>query len=248
MRQNQDTQKRSNLKSFIIIGLLLLLVAVIGFGGYTLSKYLTSDKAEGSASVAKWGFTIDADAKNLFGSEYKWDGTNSVISAEDKTITVKAATTNQQNVVAPGTTGSMSITISGTSEVRAKMTMALTGNDIELNYTKDETTGTIYAPIVWTLNDGDKNLVENVTFAKLEEAIKNVSETYEVNTTVNKTYTISWKWAFHVDNDTDVLDTTLGMIANGSTGAEINGVTVDTSKTVTTINFNLTVTVEQIQG
>ena len=241
MRQNQDTQKRSNLKSFIIIGLLLLLVAVIGFGGYTLSKYLTS-----KATVAKWGFTIDADANNLFGESYKWDNTNSVVGT-DGTITIKAST-DDQNVVAPGATGSMTIKIGGTSEVRAKMTMKLEGN-IALAYTKDGN-ATTYAPVVWTLSDGTKNIVENVSFEALQTAIagENANETYEVNTAATKTYTISWKWAFHVDDATDVLDTTLGMIASGSTSAGINGITVNAADTKTTINFNLTVTVEQIQG
>ena len=243
MRQNQDTQKRSNLKSFIIIGLLLLLVAVIGFGGYTLSKYLTSKRETGKANVAKWGFEITTDATNLFGESYKWDNTNSVVGT-DGTITIKASTA-KQNVVAPGATGSMTIKVGGTSEVRAKMTMKLEGNDIALNYTKDGA-ATTYAPVVWTLNDGTSNIVTDDTFAKLQEELGKIADTYEVNTAATKTYTISWKWAFHVDDATDVLDTTLGMIANGSTGVEINGVTVTDSKT--TIIFNLTVTVEQIQG
>ncbi len=244
MRQNQDTQKRSNLKSFIIIGLLLLFVAVIGFGGYTLSKYLTSKKGTGTATVAKWGFTIDANADNLFGESYKWDNTTNSVVGTDGTITIKASTA-EQNVVAPGATGSMTIKVGGTSEVRAKMTMKLEGNDIALAYTKDGA-ATTYAPVVWTLNDGTSDIVTNGTFAKLQEELGRIADTYEVNTAATKTYTISWKWAFHVDGAKDVLDTTLGMIANGSTGAEINGVTVTDSKT--TIIFNLTVTVEQIQG
>ena len=246
MRQTQDTQKRSNLKSFIIIGLLLLLVAVIGFGGYTLSKYLTSQPANGTANVAKWGFTIDADATNLFGESYKWDGTNSVVGAGD-TITVKADTA-EQKVVAPGATGSMTIRLNGKSEVRAKLTLKLEGNDVNLAYDTSKT----YAPIKWTFTksvDGVKTKKENLTFAQLKTELESETQTIEVNTESNTTYTIEWKWDFHTTDENDKLDTVLGMIANGSsTNAAVNGVTVVAASTKTNIAFNLTVTVEQIQG
>ena len=73
MKQTQKTEKKDNRKSILLIALLLLLVAIIGFGGYTLSKYITSKDTSGAAQVAKWGFKIEADNKNLFGSEYKWN-------------------------------------------------------------------------------------------------------------------------------------------------------------------------------
>lgn len=247
MRQTQDTQKRSNLKSFIIIGLLLLLVAVIGFGGYTLSKYLTSQPANGTANVAKWGFTIDADATNLFGESYKWDGTNSVVGTGD-TITVKADTA-EQNVVAPGATGSMTIGLNGKSEVRAKLTLKLEGNDVNLAYDTNEN----YAPIKWTLKKTVGDVVTTVldgkSFAELQNKLAVEEQTIEVNTESNTTYTIEWKWDFSTSAENDKLDTVLGMIANGSsTNAAVNGVTVVAASTKTNIDFNLTVTVEQIQG
>ena len=49
----------------IIVALLLLLVAVIGFGGYTLSKYVSNKTSGGTAQVAKWGYTVEADATKL---------------------------------------------------------------------------------------------------------------------------------------------------------------------------------------
>ena len=48
MRQT-NTRKKNNLRSMIIVALLLLLVAVIGFGGYTLSKYVSNKTSGGTA-------------------------------------------------------------------------------------------------------------------------------------------------------------------------------------------------------
>ncbi|MDD7214244.1 MAG: hypothetical protein PUH90_02950, partial [Clostridia bacterium] len=140
MRQTQNAQKKDNRKSIFVIGLLLLLVAVIGFGGYTLSKYVTKKNASGSASVAKWGFTVSADATNLLGKEYKYNGANSTVNG-DQGITVKAKT-SEGNIVAPGTTGSMTFAIAGTAEVKAKVEIAFTANkDVVLEYKKGGTAG-----------------------------------------------------------------------------------------------------------
>lgn len=54
MRQTQNASKKDNRKSILVIGLLLLLVAVIGFGGYTMSKYVTKKSVkDNKAQVAK---------------------------------------------------------------------------------------------------------------------------------------------------------------------------------------------------
>ena len=170
MRQTQNAQKKDNRKSIFVIGLLLLLVAVIGFGGYTLSKYVTKKDASGSASVAKWGFTVTSDATNLFGAnyEFKTGATNSTVTkTNDATkLTVKASNENSQ-VVAPGTTGSMTFIIDGTAEVKAKVEIALTDNkDIVLEYKKGETAGT-YNPVKWTLKKDGANIVANTTLEKI---------------------------------------------------------------------------------
>ena len=244
MRQNQDTQKRSNLKSFIIIGLLLLLVAVIGFGGYTLSKYLTSKKGTGTATVAKWGFTIDANADNLFGSEYKWDATSSnSITTGEGSLTVKANTANpQHNVVAPGTSGSMTFSISGTAEVLAEVKIQMTVNkDIALVYGNDNTA---YNPVVWTLTK-DGTQVKQGTLNEIAAAL-NKTERVEAGVAFSKAgnYTLSWAWAFESGND--ALDTTLGLIANGDNNSTVNGYTINTTDTKTEINFTLVVSATQL--
>lgn len=254
MRQTQNAQKKDNRKSIFVIGLLLLLVAVIGFGGYTLSKYVTEKKETGSASVAKWGFTVTSDAKNLFGKEYKWDGTNSIVNAETGTVTVKA-NTSAGNIVAPGTTGSMTFTIAGSAEVKAKVEIALTvNNDVVLEYKKGEVAGT-YKPVKWalkkTVGETTTTVVENKTLAELKTELAKLNATVEAGADYANaaTYTIEWAWSFDgttANADANKLDTLLGWKANGTPIPTDYGFTVETG-TQTTIDFALKISITQEQ-
>ena len=58
---NQNNEKSKNGKRIALILLALLLIAAIAFGAYTYSKYVSSGNGSGSATVAKWGFTITVD-------------------------------------------------------------------------------------------------------------------------------------------------------------------------------------------
>ena len=257
MRQTQNAQKKDNRKSIFVIGLLLLLVAVIGFGGYTLSKYVTEKNKGGTASVAKWGFTVNADADKLFGKEYKWDGTNSTVSATGDTITVKANSATGTNLVAPGTTGSMTFTIAGSAEVKAKVEIALTvNNDVVLEYKKGGVAGT-YKPVKWTLKkdgnvvvSGGKSL-ENVTLAAIATELNGYGATVNASGTYAHagTYTIEWAWAFDgttANADADKLDTLLGWKASDTDIPTDYGFTVEAG-TQTTINFALNISITQEQ-
>ena len=251
MRQTQNAQKKDNRKSVFVIGLLLLLVAVIGFGGYTLSKYVTEKKETGSASVAKWGFTVTSDATNLFGKEYKWDGTNSTVSATGDTITVKANSATGTNLVAPGTTGSMTFTIAGSAEVKAKVEIALTvNNDVVLEYKKGGVAGT-YKPVKWTLK---KNNVEvegavGVDLATIKTKLDKSTVYAADSTAIDDTYTIEWAWAFDgttANADANKLDTLLGWKANNTDIPTDYGFTVETG-TQTIIDFALNISITQEQ-
>lgn len=242
MRQTQNTQKNSNKKSVFVIALLLLLVAVIGFGGYTMSKYISSKSDNGTASVAKWGFNVKADVTNVFGSNYEMKtgaASSTVTNETDATkLTVKASGTSK--LVAPGTTGSLTFGFGGTSEVLAKFTFDLQVNDISLAYTKDGAAGT-YSPIKWTLNDGatnvvDKGTIEAVKGALNKEVTLNPGETLE-----EKNYTLTWVWDFESSAENNKLDTYLGKLANGETVTEYEGYTKTDAKTTLTINLDISV-------
>lgn len=261
MRQTQNTQKNSNKKSVFVIALLLLLVAVIGFGGYTMSKYISSKKDGANASVAKWGFTVSADASKLFGKNYEKTSTSSTVSEKTNAaeLTVQASVADSK-VVAPGTTGSMTFSIAGTAEVKSQIAVSLTGKDVVLKYTATGVANGEYAPVKWTLKkkNGDTAtvLVDNKSFDELQVGLADLNATLDPNASYEKAgeYTIEWAWAFETGSDdnekalNNKLDTFLGAIANKiDTTKDATNTYTKAEGTSTTINFNLSISVTQLQ-
>lgn len=237
MRQTQNVSKKDNRKSILVIGLLLLLVAVIGFGGYTMSKYVTKKSVkDNKAQVAKWGFTVTAENNKLFGDKYS----NGKIAATDEKLTVKADSAGT-NLVAPGTTGSMTFNVTGTAEVKAQISFSLTvEHDVSLVYTKDGKDET-YAPVKWTLKKGENVLVNGLTLNKVKEALEaeDAKTTYQAGAAqINDTYTLEWAWAFDGD---DVLDTYLGTEGASELPAGCTKKSMDR-----TIGFTLGISVVQL--
>ena len=241
----------------IIVALLLLLVAVIGFGGYTLSKFVSEKSQPGTAQVAKWGFNLEADATKLFGEDYKFDTAenNSIVAAADaEGLTVSASTATNANLVAPGTTGSMTFKVTGTSEVKAALSFSFEDvdnmKDIVLNYTEGEdTTVKNYRPVVWTFKKGDE-LIATGTLAEIAAALGNEDNklVIEANENVESiVYTLSWSWAFEdaTNADSDALDTLLGMYANDK-NVTANGDFAVAADTSTEISFTLKMSVVQL--
>ncbi len=257
MRQTQNTQKNSNKKSVFVIALLLLLVAVIGFGGYTMSKYVSSKSDKGTANVAKWGFEVTAKGDGLFGKEYKYDAGKSasvVNTASGVTLTVSAASAGEgverSNLVAPGTTGSMTFSITGTAEVRSKIEVSLSGNDVVLKYTATGVANGEYAPVKWTLKKKGVTtaLVDNGSFKDLQDGLAGLSATVvEANAAYANAgeYTIEWAWAFESGND--ALDTFLGTIANKPATTTDGTYTKVEEGTHTAISFDLSISVAQVK-
>lgn len=256
MRQTK-TEKKDNRKSVLLIALLLLLVAIIGFGGYTLSKYITSKSTDSTARVAKWGFTVDADNSKLFGDQYKWkDNASGSTTDGTGTLTVKADTEGT-NLVAPGTSGSMTFSVKGKAEVLAKVEMKVAEGyqDIALKLTKDGQNYT-YNPVKWTLKKGADDVVTNGTLEAVVAALNgqykveenNDTATIAAGTPIDDEYTLSWAWAFEgtevpagVEGLTsDALDTLLGQGTNGTA----NGYAFECA---TIIKFELTISVIQLQ-
>ena len=251
MRQTQNASKKDNRKSILVIGLLLLLVAVIGFGGYTLSKYVTKKSVKDSnAQVAKWGFTVTADDSKAFGKNYIGE-TIAADDAEASTLTVKA----ESKTVAPGTKGLLKFTIAGSAEVRAKVAVNVADGytDVVLNYTVGEdTTVKTYNPLKWTLKK-DNVVVEgceNLTFAKLVEKLNGMTETLNpgVETSLKGVYTIEWAWEFESKDKADEnnqLDTLLAMYSNNNT-VTANGDYKVAANTSVKLSFNLSISIEQV--
>lgn len=255
----QKTERKNNKKTAVIVALLLALIALMCFGGYTFSKYVTSGTGNGTANVAKWGYTASVDATKLFGKEYKLAAAKvSTVDGAGK-ITVQANTANERNLVAPGTKGSMTFTVGGQAEVKARLHMSLTPvNDVVLKIKKtDDAAYTDYNPVKWTLKKGGVTVAENVTLEVIADKVTHdtdvsVSGDYEANTVLaDTTYEISWAWAFEstgnvADLTIDQADTILGQMAAGVTGYTPAGYVIDATNSSTELAFNLTIQVSQL--
>lgn len=235
-------------KMLVILSIVLMLTMVVGMGAFTFAKYVTTHTADDQANTAQWGFVITADASNLFGTDYTLSGTGTSATVVPTGSGVAVKATGTGNVVAPGTTGSMTFSISGKAEVLAKVSLVLAETkDIHLN--------NAYYPVKWTITE---NVSETsvCTDAKLSEALTALESSVDgigsiaPGTVVNKTYVISWAWAFSGGDDQS--DTVLGLLAGGKTVEQINKIygadTVTAGNYNTTIDFGFTVTVEQTRS
>lgn len=252
---------RKNKKILVAVAMVLMIALVAGMGAMTYSRYITSGKTgEQTATAAKWGFVVTVDADNLFASDYKKDGANAVAKVDDSGDIVVNGTADTK-VVAPGTTGSMTINISGKAEVNAKLTIKKADGSAltEIKYGD-------YNPVKWTLNDGSTT----TQYATLNEVINALSATSQVlaaGTEYNKNYTLSWEWPLETattglnGTNRNVEDTLIGFKANGTPWSDVAETYVgdyqigsdlaDTEAVYnaiqTTMSFSLVVSVEQTQ-
>ena len=217
---------------------MVLMVALIaGMGAFTYSRYITSGTTGSqNATAAKWGFVVNVDATNLFSKKYALPtGAASgslaqVTTSTDDTIAVNA--TGDTSVVAPGATGSMTISVSGSAEVKSKLTITNSGIKTEFGFPD-------YHPIKWTLTktapDGGtgtpkpQTLVDQGTLEFVLTKLES-SETFNAGTSYDVTYTITWEWPLGSDNDTNAKDTLIGYKAAGKSYADIKDIYVGTTK------------------
>lgn len=271
----QTEKKENKRRKGLIFVMLLALVVALAFGGYTFSKYITTKQQSGQAQVAKWGFKISVNAADLFGKNYIWDNdkNGSVVTTEaDKTkVTVQAATDNTNNVVAPGTKGSMTFKVEGKAEVLAQLKLELSDvKDIVLKIAKGGTTYEYY-PVKWTLTKvgAAAPLVKGGKLSDVETKLNDVNAEWNrninVNTEITHDFTLSWEWAFDgvavpvglgaLDLKADQLDTILGYLMNGTTvddiytqlGLNSTEYTINNTDSVLQTEFKLDIEVVQLQ-
>lgn len=192
-----------------IASMAALLAVVLGMGGQTFAKYIETTGVQAqNAVVAKWGVVAKVsgdgtDGKSAFSKTY--DGT--VVSTTE--------------VVAPGTTGSLTFTITGQPEVATSINfeMAVT-SEISLNGS--------YYPIQWTLDpttaSGDEvnfnaNCDESMSALDgIKDSFNDLSTTKTAGTNLETTVVLSWKWVFNNSHDTE--DTQLGDYAQDKSLSE----------------------------
>lgn len=253
---HQKSERKNSKKTTIIIALLLALIAILSFGGYTLSKYVTSGGSTGKAQVAKWGYTLEIDGSNLFGKNYKFDDKASKVTKDTTGLTVKAS--GDYNVIAPGTTGSMTFTIGGQAEVKALIAMGINPiKDVTLEMQKAGGGEIVYNPVKWTLKKNTHVIpgMQNTTLHAVAGAfhdmihnsassVKNPGDKLETTT-----YELVWEWAYEGDPEfpnitNDELDTILGRCANDTSYASYGDWTIE--KVCTKVEFKLDMQVTQL--
>lgn len=263
---NQNNEKSKNGKRLALILIAILLLVAIAFGAYTYSRYVTRDEGTGSATVARWGYnvTMTGTSNNAgFAEYYSSNGDNTASATDSDAGAVIARVTSNGLIVAPGATGSVSFSVSGTAEVKAELSAAISGvSDIYVNVKNNGTTVT-YQPIVFTLSGSNSGQLISGTISAIGDYLDGRAlQTYEAQENlVGETYTLSWAWKFDNGNapagestiDCDDLDTVLARIAsdNNPTASNFsvedaagNTWTVDTYST--TIAFELTAEIAQV--
>ena len=207
--------KIMRIASVLLVAVILTTCAISG----TFAKYVTSGSGSDTARVAKFGVTVTGTADTFKETYAKNDDSftlaaNTVVSTED--------------VVAPGTSGSMAaFTLSGTPEVAVRV--AFTGR-LELGDKWVDSTSHYYCPIEITVGD---TTFKGTTYASADEfeaavnaKIATFTQNYEAGTDLSSidvsanAPAISWKWAF-TGND-DVKDTYLGDQAADGKAATIS--------------------------
>ena len=197
----------------ILIGILELLIVIImiTFEG-TYSKYITSVKDSDSARVARWNINTTNNIKDLFASSY----TNIIDGTEE------------QGVIAPGTSGTYFFTISGDVETSYKLSIIASGTD-DVNGAIKE-----YNPIKYSFtkpntgNDKDKKptiTIDEMTFEELKKAINDIddgSQIHEAGVLNGDIYTIGWKWETDGDNEKDTLLGNLVSTENKTINLSVN--------------------------
>ena len=225
--------KKNKMMRLASLLLVMVLMTTCVIGG-TFAKYTTTNGGSDTAQVAKFGVKIEvADDLGMFATEYaKTD------AAYTGTLSVKSSTDAQ--LVAPGTSGSMSFTISGAPEVATRVSIVFDDScsAIQLaasEYTlpagyyeaadKKVTTTAVYEPIKFYFGEDEitANTAYNLTLSDLKSAMSTAfTKDYAPNpddVELADTYYLGWCWAFEDASNTNAnfLDTYLGYQAATAT-------------------------------
>ena len=232
---NKSESKKG--KKIALVAVFVMLIFVFAFGGYSFAKYTTKGTGTDSASVAAWGIKVTANKTGNFKTQY---------ASADGTLQVSAS--DSTTVVAPGTSGSMTLAISGSAEVAVGVKMEFSATkDIFAKYGTDKE----YHPLKFKLSvtgkdaalaEGSLNQIANYVADLGDKYIG----TYGVNYNFDSApvvYTLSWEWAFFTDADTDILDTA---IAANDTTAMVGEDAV--SEINQEVKFTWALTVDQIES
>lgn len=199
-------------KTIAVICLLMAVFVTAYSVSGTYAKYVSNEGVTDEARVAKWNFYLDGDTGsstsnydiNLFEDSY------SLTNASDNAYNYVVSSEPGVKVVAPGTSGSYGVSISGTAEVNYKVSSSVT----VINNVKT----TDYNPIRFSIDGGNTWLSDEA----LETALTNKlsSDTvYPANYKLDKVGSgIMWKWAFEKKEDGNIVDENGTVLTAGVNG------------------------------
>ena len=218
--EKRNDKKNLKKKVLMVAGLALLLGFVGYTGGTTYARYVASTEVPSTtATVAKWGYVVNSNAANLWGDDYAYNTSASVVTSSTTGLTVSDSA--DENVVAPGTTGHVLLNIEGTAEVLSSISIESTINDIYLDNDDNVGNGRYY-PVKWTITGNatiqevgaalPTNLLDGKTLsgtgATVAKTLEDLSQAkINPNTVVDINLTISWAWEYSVIGNTEILDT-----------------------------------------
>lgn len=247
----QEKRKKNWVLRVACLALVFTLISTCLLGG-TLAKYTTTNQGSDKARVAKWGVQVgfDANSAGCFQTEYETVTIDTFDNNGDP-IELSVESSTAENVIAPGTDGSFTFSITGTPEVAVEIYFSATGSltgTWEAPTSETDPTLTSYTPVTWTLEkDGDPIDYATETgtsgLAGLIEYLNDYAEIagkYEPNTDLSDlfgTYTIGWEWFFSsTGNANDYKDTYLGNIAAGIETGTTPGIDLAFNISVTQID------------
>lgn len=225
-----EKKENKKMKKGFLIGALAVLLGVVGYtGGQTFAKYISTMETESAtATVAKWGYTLSADASNLYGKQYVNDGSVTLATVDDDATAEIVVQGTSGDKVAPGTTGKATFSVQGQPEVLSKLTVTSAVTDISLS----DGTNT-YLPLKWSVTGtakvgGTNHLTSDIqdgTAQQVKEFLDGLSTaTIPANTLVDINLTISWEWVFEGVASTQVLDLFTADASDTLTGDEADTV------------------------
>lgn len=160
--------------------------------GVTFAKYVkTANHPEEVGTVAKFGITMQWTDNSAFENSYDAD-TNSVTTAVSGNV----------DKIAPGTTGSITLTLSGSSEVAFNLTLELVENYSSNWKVSSAENAEAYKPITLTVTSTIDGANVSLTQNKGGTSILSIKD-FEPASTISGSITITWEWGFEVNNDAD---------------------------------------------
>lgn len=186
------------MKKLSILTVLVMLVTVTAYSvSGTYAKYTSEFTGTSSATVAKWAFEIGAEGTAL-AKDFTFNLFDTAKTYEEDGVTVDDDV--KAGKIAPGTGGKFDLALYNKSEVTASYKVQLDDS---------ETDAKLSSKILYSL-DGTNYISLAALNTELAKTETNADDYMEMESS-NVTKTIYWKWAFNVDEATDITDTELGV-------------------------------------